>query len=70
MRRLTSIVICTLYIVSLVPSLAVERTILIGPKTIGKAWRDNIILEPRHFAEAKAGDVLTVYNDNAKRIAQ
>lgn len=55
-------VLCTLQ--------AVERTILIGPKTIGKAWRDNIVLEPRHFAEVKAGDVLTVYNDHAKRTAQ
>ena len=49
---------------------ATERTILIGPKTIGKAWRDNIVLESRHFADAKAGDILTVYNDKAKGIAQ
>lgn len=49
---------------------ASERTILIGPKTIGKAWRDHIVLEPRHFAACKAGDVVTVYNDNAKRSAQ
>ena len=49
---------------------AVERTILIGPKTIGKAWKDNIVLEPRHFAQAHAGDIITVYNDNAKRTAQ
>lgn len=49
---------------------ATERTILIGPKTIGKAWRDNIVLEARHFAHAKAGDVLTVYSDKAKRTAQ
>ena len=49
---------------------AVERTILLGPKTIGKAWKDNIVLEPRHFTNAHAGDIITVYNDNAKRIAQ
>ena len=49
---------------------ATERTILIGPKTIGKAWRANIVLDPRHFADAKAGDILTVYNDKAKGIAQ
>ncbi len=55
-------VFCTLY--------ATERTILIGPKTIGKAWKDNIVLEARHFADAKVGDVLTVYNDHAKRTAQ
>jgi hypothetical protein len=54
----------------LAPTQAVEHTILLGPKTIGKAWRDNIVLEPRHFAEAKAGDILTVYNDKAKGIAQ
>lgn len=49
---------------------AVERTILLGPKTIGKAWKDNIVLEPRHFTDAHAGDIVTVYNDNAKRTAQ
>ena len=49
---------------------AVERTILLGPKTIGAGWKDNILVESRHFAEAKAGDVLTVYNDNAKGRAQ
>ena len=66
-RYIIALVLCTL---SLCTLSAVERTILIGPKTIGKAWRDNIVLEPRHFAEAKAGDVLTVYNDHAKRTAQ
>ena len=51
-------------------SMAVERTILIGPKTIGRGWKDNIVLEARHFAAAKAGDILTVYYDQAKRTAQ
>ena len=60
-------ILCSLF---LAPTQAVEHTILLGPKTIGKAWRDNIVLEPRHFAEAKAGDILTVYNDKAKGIAQ
>jgi len=60
-------ILCSLF---LAPTQAVERTILLGPKTIGKAWRDNIVLEPRHFADAKAGDILTVYNDKAKGIAQ
>jgi hypothetical protein len=50
--------------------LATERTILLGPKTIGKAWRDHILIEPRHFVSAQAGDVLTVYNDHAKGTAQ
>lgn len=49
---------------------AVERTILLGPKTIGAGWKDNILLEGRHFMQAKAGDVVTVYNDQAKRTAQ
>lgn len=47
-----------------------ERTILLGPKTIGPGWKDNILVEARHFEKAKAGDVVTVYNDNAKRTAQ
>lgn len=47
-----------------------EVTILLGPKTIGPGWKDNILVEARHFADAKAGDVLTVYNDEAKRTAQ
>ena len=47
-----------------------ERTILLGPKTIGAGWRDNILLEGRHFEKAEAGDVVTVYNDEAKRTAQ
>lgn len=63
---LTVLAIVTLCVISS----ATERTILIGPKTIGRAWKDNIVLEARHFADAKAGDVLTVYNDQAKRTAQ
>lgn len=49
---------------------ASERIILVGPKTIGPGWKDNIILEARHFQDVKAGDVLTVYTDRAKRTAQ
>ena len=49
---------------------ATERTILIGPKTIGKAWRDNIVLDSRLFMDAKSGDIVTVYNDQAKGTAQ
>lgn len=49
---------------------ATERTILLGPKTIGKAWRDHIVLEPRHFAAVQPGDVLTVYHDQTKGTAQ
>lgn len=69
--RLRFILICTLYsVLCILPSRAVERTILVGPKTIGKAWKDNIVLEPRHFADAKAGDIITVYHDRAKGMAQ
>jgi hypothetical protein len=49
---------------------AIERTILLGPKTIGAGWKDNILLEARHFTDAKVGDVMTVYNDRAKGRAQ
>ena len=52
------------------PAGAHERTILLGPKTIGPGWKDNILLEARHFEQAKAGDLITVYNDQAKRTAQ
>ena len=65
--RYIALAVCALYSVFCIST---ERTILIGPKTIGRAWKDNIVLEARHFADAKAGDVLTVYNDKAKRTAQ
>ena len=65
-RYIFTLFLCTWSLVAL----SLERTILLGPKTIGKAWRDNILIEPRHFANAKAGDVLTVYNDRAKGMAQ
>jgi len=51
-------------------AMATERTILVGPKTIGRGWQDNIVLETRHFAAAKAGDVLTVYVDRVRPSAQ
>lgn len=35
--------------------MAVERIILVGPKTIGAGWKDNIVLEPRHFLNARPG---------------
>ena len=49
---------------------AAERTILIGPKTIGPGWKDNILLEARHFLNAKAGDIVTVYQDGAQGFSQ
>ena len=69
--RLCKLIIVS-FVISYVPLLsnAIERTILLGPKTIGKAWKDNIVLEARHFAECQPGDILTVYNDNTKPSAQ
>lgn len=49
---------------------ATERIILVGPKTIGPGWKDKIVIEPRLFADAEVGDILTVYADNAQRTAQ
>lgn len=49
---------------------AEEKVVLVGPKTIGPGWKDKIVLEPRLFEGAGAGDVLTVYTDNARRTAQ
>lgn len=49
---------------------AAERTILIGPKTIGPGWRDNIVIQPEQFLPVRAGDIITVYNDRAKGNAQ
>ncbi len=67
MKRLILSILC---VVSFLLVKADERTILLGPKTIGAGWKDNILLEARHFAQAQAGDVVTVYNDKAKRTAQ
>ena len=64
-----------LYILTCVCFLAVchvladEHVILVGPKTIGPGWKDNIVLESRLFATAKAGDIVTVYTDRSKRTA-
>lgn len=66
--RLLCAAFCILHSASFI--YATERTILIGPKTIGPGWKDNILLESRHFQHAQAGDVLTVYTDLAKRTAQ
>ena len=47
-----------------------ERTILIGPKTIGAGWKDNIVIKPEQFKDAGPGDIMTVYTTEAKRTAQ
>lgn len=51
-------------------AVAGERVVLIGPKSIGTGWKDKIVIEPRQFADVKAGDILTVYTDRASRTAQ
>lgn len=47
-----------------------ERVLLIGPKTIGGGWKDNIVVEPRQFAGIKVGDIVKVYTLTAKSFAQ
>ena len=49
---------------------ASERTILIGPKTIGPGWKDNILIQPEQFKNTGVGDMLTVYTIEVKRTAQ
>lgn len=49
---------------------ASEHTILIGPKTIGPGWKDNILIQPEQFRNTNVGDMLTVYTIEAKRSAQ
>jgi len=49
---------------------ASERTILIGPKTIGPGWKDNILIKPEQFKDTGVGDIMTVYTTEAKRTAQ
>ena len=51
-------------------TLAAEKTILIGPKTIGPGWKDNIVIQPAQFQHAGVGDLMTVYTAEAKRTAQ
>lgn len=70
MRNFLKILTATLLLLSANSAMAVERVILVGPKTIGAGWKDNIVLEARHFQQAQPGDILTVYTDNAKRSAQ
>ncbi|WP_297152204.1 hypothetical protein [uncultured Prevotella sp.] len=70
MKSVRFIIVVLLCLVSALGSYAVERVILVGPKTIGPVWKDRIVLEPRLFVEAEAGDVLTVYTDGYKRSSQ
>lgn len=47
-----------------------ERTLLLGPKTIGRGWRDNIVVLPEQFKDCHAGDILTLYTSKVKGGAQ
>ena len=67
MKRLGYVIIMAFFCMGLH---AEEVTILLGPKTIGAGWKDNILLESRHFTNAKAGDVVTVYHDKTRGRAQ
>ncbi len=62
---LTSIIMCCLLSLS-----AKERTLLLGPKTIGPGWKDNIIVNASQFQQVNEGDIITLYTANAKRTAQ
>lgn len=70
MKNLRNILVTLLLLFVAFEGMATERTILIGSKTIGVGWKDNIVLEPRHFQLVQPGDILTVYIDNAKQSAQ
>ncbi len=60
---------CALLMAAVVAT-AAERTILLGPKTIGAGWKDNIVILPQQFATTQVGDILTVYVDEVKGGAQ
>ena len=61
MKRFTAISLLLACLLAVTRTMAAERTILLGPKTIGAGWKDNIVILPQQFATAKAGDILTVY---------
>ena len=46
MKRLTTILFLAVCVLS---TSAIEKSILIGPKTIGKGWKDNIVIEAKQF---------------------
>lgn len=49
---------------------AAEKTLLLGPKTIGRGWKDNILVEARQFANVQPGDLLCLYVSDFKKSAQ
>lgn len=70
MHRATSIVILVAAFFYCVGAQAAERAILIGPKTIGRGWKDHIVIQPAQFQNVAAGDMLTLYTADARGSAQ
>lgn len=70
MKQLKTFLLLLVCVFSATVGFAEERVVLVGPKIIGPAWKDKIVLEPRLFANVEAGDVLTVYTDSYKRSSQ
>lgn len=68
MKQLTYIALLMLW--AGLTATAAERTILLGPKTIGAGWKDNVVIMPEQFQSVAVGDIITVYNDRAKGNAQ
>ena len=67
MKRLTTILLLMVCVLS---ATAIEKTILIGPKTIGKGWKDNIVVDAQQFQQAQVGDIMTLYTIPARGTAQ
>lgn len=49
---------------------ATERTILLGPKTIGRGWKDKIVILPEQFKNVSEGDIMTLYTEPMRGSAQ
>ncbi|MBR1547438.1 MAG: hypothetical protein IJ637_01770 [Prevotella sp.] len=68
MKRLSIILLALMGMVF--SASAAEKTILLGPKTIGKGWKDRIVIVPEQFRGAAVGDIMTLYTTNARGSAQ
>lgn len=68
MKRLSIIVLTLAAIVF--SAQATEKTILLGPKTIGRGWKDKIVIQPEQFKNVQAGDIMTLYTEPRRGSAQ
>ncbi len=68
MKRLTLISLALMGL--MLSAYAAEKTILIGPKTIGKGWKDKIVILPEQFKNASEGDIMTLYTEPMRGSAQ